>query len=323
MSKVVKQGEVMTEQCGTLAYIAPEILKDRGYKDFAADVWSAGVVLYAMIYGTVPFRTGDIEELRELIIRGDYTLKEDVSEDVRDLLEHMLEVNPKKRYTIPQILCHRWFSNYDPSMKLFTKEEEEDIAREFASTERAERNRQTETTESDWFVEQDLDRTQYELTRNASTKSAILAPFNSNASGKSCKPAEAAVLHKRVIKLNPKVKEIDRQYERNNNCEVDNGVYNKAAYIHDKAEFLGEKHSPKSHPAAEAKAKPSPAQSKAVQESLLKSLVPKPLVINEALVRRIADLGYPFEYIMEALGKSLRNHATTTYFLLLSQQHNC
>ena len=63
VSKAVKRGEMMTEQCGTPAYIAPEILADRGYEGFAVDIWSAGVVLYAMLYGVVPFRANNMSEL--------------------------------------------------------------------------------------------------------------------------------------------------------------------------------------------------------------------------------------------------------------------
>jgi 5'-AMP-activated protein kinase catalytic alpha subunit len=53
----------MNEQCGTPAYIAPEILAGNGYKNFAIDIWSAGVVLYAMLYGTVPFKANNMTEL--------------------------------------------------------------------------------------------------------------------------------------------------------------------------------------------------------------------------------------------------------------------
>ena len=81
----------MTEQCGTPAYIAPEILRNKGYEGFSCDIWSAGVMLYAMIYGTVPFKANNVKDLRKLILAGQYTLKEDVSIEVRDLLQRMLE----------------------------------------------------------------------------------------------------------------------------------------------------------------------------------------------------------------------------------------
>jgi serine/threonine protein kinase len=60
VSKIVKNGEIMKEQCGTPAYIAPEIIKDKGYTGFKADLWSAGVVLFAMLYGTVPFKANNM-----------------------------------------------------------------------------------------------------------------------------------------------------------------------------------------------------------------------------------------------------------------------
>ena len=89
----------MTEQCGTPAYIAPEILKDKGYS-FNVDIWSAGVVLFAMLYGTVPFKANNMDELHKLIIKGKYSLKDDISIEARNLLRGLLEINPEKRLTI-------------------------------------------------------------------------------------------------------------------------------------------------------------------------------------------------------------------------------
>ena len=63
VSKLVKNGEIMTEQCGTPAYIAPEVFENKGYEGYQSDVWSAGVVLYAMLYGTVPFKANNMTEL--------------------------------------------------------------------------------------------------------------------------------------------------------------------------------------------------------------------------------------------------------------------
>jgi 5'-AMP-activated protein kinase catalytic alpha subunit len=89
----------MTEQCGTPAYIAPEILKDKGYT-FNVDLWSAGVVLFAMLYGTVPFKATNMEELHKLISKGRYTLKDYITIEARNLLRGLLEINPEKRLTI-------------------------------------------------------------------------------------------------------------------------------------------------------------------------------------------------------------------------------
>lgn len=346
VSKIVKPGERMTEQCGTPAYIAPEILRDKGYEGYAVDIWSAGVVLFAMIYGTVPFRAGNMSELHKLILKGKYTLKDDVSEEVRDLLTHMLEIDPRKRYTIPQILCHKWFSNYDPNITLFTKEEKENIAKEFTNSKRQNRNASienvTSTVESDWFTEQNIDMTQSELTKNITSKSVILAPFNSTITDKDDDEISekspikiGPIYHKRVIKLSAQVREIDRQYEKNNNCEVDNGVYNKPAdqslekndedldpFANNEGSFENENKTPppESRASKNEVRKKDAMQNEAVQSYLLNSLAPKPLVIEKNIVDRIVELGYEKEFVINGLQKSLRNYATTTYFLLSSPQ---
>lgn len=90
----------MTEQCGTPAYIAPEILVDKGYEGFAIDIWSAGVVLYAMLYGTVPFKANNMTELQKMIIKANYTLADGISKEARDLLKFLLEKDPQQRITI-------------------------------------------------------------------------------------------------------------------------------------------------------------------------------------------------------------------------------
>ena len=63
VSKIVRPTDILKEQCGTPAYIAPEILKNRGYSGYTVDMWSVGVVLFAMLYGSVPFKANNMNEL--------------------------------------------------------------------------------------------------------------------------------------------------------------------------------------------------------------------------------------------------------------------
>jgi serine/threonine protein kinase len=217
----------MTEQCGTPAYIAPEIIKEDGYEGFGVDIWSAGVVLYAMLYGSVPFKAGSMKELHQIILKGRFTMKEDVSEEARDLLTKILQSDPRQRLSEQAILSHPWMQSSNISSDMFTPEEREFIEKEFCYSKKLKIPNCTDT-ESEIFTELNIDTTQNELLKNASTKSLILAPFNSSQTNMHINPEkEAIVLPKKAIKFNPLVKDLDRQYEKNNNCELDNGVYNK------------------------------------------------------------------------------------------------
>ena len=99
VSWLARWDELLKEQCGTPAYIAPEILVDDGYFGPPVDMWSAGVVLFSMLYGTVPFKGQDMTALHWSIIKGEYELKEDVSQEARDLVRGLLNINPKDRLT--------------------------------------------------------------------------------------------------------------------------------------------------------------------------------------------------------------------------------
>ena len=101
----------MKEQCGTPAYIAPEVFEGNGYEGYASDVWSAGVVLYAMLYGTVPFKASNMTELQRQICKGNTTFKDEISAESINLLQAILDKDPKKRISIDQILRHPWMQN--------------------------------------------------------------------------------------------------------------------------------------------------------------------------------------------------------------------
>jgi 5'-AMP-activated protein kinase catalytic alpha subunit len=71
ISRVIRNpSEVIHEQCGTPAYVAPEIMKDQGYNGFKSDVWSLGIILFALVCGTLPFKANALPELRDCIIKS-------------------------------------------------------------------------------------------------------------------------------------------------------------------------------------------------------------------------------------------------------------
>ena len=69
-----------------------------------------------MLYGTVPFKAASMEELHSLILKGVYTLKDDISQDARDMLRGLLEINPYKRFSYDQIYNHPWLKDLDESL---------------------------------------------------------------------------------------------------------------------------------------------------------------------------------------------------------------
>ena len=75
MSVKYSPGLVLHEQCGTPAYIAPEVFENQGYCGYSSDVWSCGIVLYALIYGTVPFKAGNISDLKIKIKESKFRTK--------------------------------------------------------------------------------------------------------------------------------------------------------------------------------------------------------------------------------------------------------
>ncbi|KAG2603638.1 hypothetical protein PVAP13_4NG001900 [Panicum virgatum] len=104
-------GRLQAESCGNPQYAVPELLDGRPYEGPEVDVWSCGVILYAMFCGRLPFDAGtdDISDLRRNVRRGDFRrLPSWVSDDARDLISSMLIVRPQKRATITEVRAHRW-----------------------------------------------------------------------------------------------------------------------------------------------------------------------------------------------------------------------
>jgi serine/threonine protein kinase len=111
VSKIVKPKQKIYEQWGTPAYIAPEIIADNGYEGYYVDIWSLGVLLYAMVWGAVPFKAGNMQELYHNIMGKGFSFPVPLSKQVKDLIRKMLNKVPENRILIPEILEHPWVVN--------------------------------------------------------------------------------------------------------------------------------------------------------------------------------------------------------------------
>jgi len=102
LSNYTEEGKLRSTFCGSPAFAAPEMLTGTQYTGPEVDVWSLGVVLYLMITNKLPF-----ESVGQLL-SGRYTPPDISDSDLQDLVKIMLESDPQKRATIPQIMEHRW-----------------------------------------------------------------------------------------------------------------------------------------------------------------------------------------------------------------------
>lgn len=99
--------------CGTPTYVAPEILSEVGY-GLEIDMWALGVITYILLCGFPPFRSPqrNQSELFEYIKAGQYEFLspywDSVSSGAKDLVQRLLVVDRKKRYTAIDVLCHPW-----------------------------------------------------------------------------------------------------------------------------------------------------------------------------------------------------------------------
>ena len=110
-AKVFQKEKAEHVLIGSAYYIAPEVLS-RNYTELC-DLWSCGVILYILLTGRPPFNGASEEEIMKKIKEGNYDLKKYpwgvISEEAKDLVKGLLQINTKKRYTAKAALEHKWF----------------------------------------------------------------------------------------------------------------------------------------------------------------------------------------------------------------------
>ncbi|XP_051058007.1 sperm motility kinase X-like [Phodopus roborovskii] len=104
--------------CGTLEYCAPELFCDTEYDARAVDIWSMGVVLYAMVTASFPFKANTYSEMKEEMLDPKYHLPYTLSEKLQNIIVQLLTVQPEQRPTISDIRQHQWLMSEEEFLQI-------------------------------------------------------------------------------------------------------------------------------------------------------------------------------------------------------------
>ncbi|CAG0892432.1 unnamed protein product [Darwinula stevensoni] len=125
LSNMMLDGEFLKTSCGSPNYAAPEVISGKLYAGPEVDIWSCGVILYALLCGTLPFDDEHVPTLFRKIKSGIFPIPDYLNKSVTSLLCHTLQVDPLKRATIEDIKKHEWFQKDLPAY-LFPPPAEQD-----------------------------------------------------------------------------------------------------------------------------------------------------------------------------------------------------
>ncbi|XP_024947864.1 serine/threonine-protein kinase D3 isoform X2 [Cephus cinctus] len=112
-ARIIGEKSFRRSVVGTPAYLAPEVLRNKGYNR-SLDMWSVGVIVYVSLSGTFPFN--EDEDINEQIQNAAFMYPpnpwKEISSDAIDLINNLLQVKQRKRYTVDKSLQHVWLQDY-------------------------------------------------------------------------------------------------------------------------------------------------------------------------------------------------------------------
>ncbi|KAG8180693.1 hypothetical protein JTE90_006251 [Oedothorax gibbosus] len=112
-ARIIGEKSFRRSVVGTPAYLAPEVLKNKGYNR-SLDMWSVGVIVYVSLSGTFPFN--EEEDINDQIQNAAFMYPpnpwKEISPEAIDLISNLLQVKTRKRYTVDKSLSHTWLQDY-------------------------------------------------------------------------------------------------------------------------------------------------------------------------------------------------------------------
>uniref|UniRef100_A0A1A7W6G0 Serine/threonine-protein kinase n=1 Tax=Iconisemion striatum TaxID=60296 RepID=A0A1A7W6G0_9TELE len=112
-ARIIGEKSFRRSVVGTPAYLAPEVLRNKGYNR-SLDMWSVGVIIYVSLSGTFPFN--EDEDINDQIQNAAFMYPphpwKKVSQEAIDLINNLLQVKMRKRYSVDKTLSHPWLQDY-------------------------------------------------------------------------------------------------------------------------------------------------------------------------------------------------------------------
>ncbi|XP_041121065.1 serine/threonine-protein kinase D1 isoform X1 [Polyodon spathula] len=118
-ARIIGEKSFRRSVVGTPAYLAPEVLRNKGYNR-SLDMWSVGVIIYVSLSGTFPFN--EDEDIHDQIQNAAFMYPpnpwKETSQEAIDLINNLLQVKMRKRYSVDKTLSHPWLQDYQTWLDL-------------------------------------------------------------------------------------------------------------------------------------------------------------------------------------------------------------
>lgn len=116
LSNLFKDGEKLRTSCGSPCYAPPEMILNKNYDPIKADIWSAGIILYQMVCGVLPFEDENTTKLYNKIVSGKFAFPAFLSGSCQSLILFLLATDPLNRYSISEIKSSQFYSKYSQNL---------------------------------------------------------------------------------------------------------------------------------------------------------------------------------------------------------------